>query len=203
MTHVIPIPLNAHPMSRLPPSMWCDRPIGYNSSYPLRCWWLVLHPDSSKSISSPLSISMSPFDWFGQFLSLMRSWVSLPDRIRSSWSLSTIYLLHSSWCRCPIGLGLLRLHSNTSIPNIYASCSRCGIDLGRPSHLSICSSDLHSASTKLLRMVSYVVQTLLFLIWRTLIFRRPVDSSHVRTMIVPPGQSCCIFTSARSFLILS
>ncbi|CAA7045015.1 unnamed protein product [Microthlaspi erraticum] len=35
-------------------------------------------------------------------------------------------------------------------------------------------------------MVSYVVQTLLFLIWRTLIFRRPVDSSHVRTMIVPP-----------------
>ncbi|CAA7046011.1 unnamed protein product [Microthlaspi erraticum] len=32
------------------------------------------------------------------------------------------------------------------------------IDLGRPSHLSICSSDLHSASTKLLRMVSYVVQ---------------------------------------------
>ncbi|CAA7040814.1 unnamed protein product [Microthlaspi erraticum] len=46
-------------------------------------------------------------------------------------------------------------------------------------------------------MVSYVVQTLLFLIWRTLIFRRPVDSSHVRTMIVPPGQSCCIFTSAR------
>ncbi|CAA7043580.1 unnamed protein product [Microthlaspi erraticum] len=77
------------------------------------------------------------------------------------------------------------------------------IDLGRPSHLSICSSDLHSASTKLLRMVSYVVQTLLFLIWRTLIFRRPVDSSHVRTMIVPPGQSCCIFTSARSFLILS
>ncbi|CAA7049325.1 unnamed protein product [Microthlaspi erraticum] len=55
-------------------------------------------------------------------------------------------------------------------PNIYVSCS-CGIDLGRPSHLSICSSDLHSASTKLLRMVSYVVQTLLFLIWRTLIFR--------------------------------
>ncbi|CAA7047557.1 unnamed protein product [Microthlaspi erraticum] len=87
-------------------------------------------------------------------------------------------------------------------PNIYVSCSRCAIDLGRPSHLSICSSDLHSASTKLLRMVSYVVQTLLFLIWRTLIFR-PSDSSHVRTMIVPPGQSCCIFSSARSFLILS
>ncbi|CAA7059160.1 unnamed protein product [Microthlaspi erraticum] len=78
-----------------------------------------------------------------------------------------------------------------------------GIDLGRSSHLSICSSDLHSASTKLLRMVSYVVQTLLFLIWRTLIFRVPVDSSHVRTMIVPPGQSCCIFTSARLFLIIS
>ncbi|CAA7052889.1 unnamed protein product [Microthlaspi erraticum] len=88
-------------------------------------------------------------------------------------------------------------------PEHLRSCSRCRIDLGRSSHLSICSSDLHSASTKLLRMVSYVVQTLLFLIWRTLIFRRPVDSSHVRTMIVPPGQSCCIFTSARSFLILS
>ncbi|CAA7050002.1 unnamed protein product [Microthlaspi erraticum] len=55
----------------------------------------------------------------------------------------------------------------------------------RPSHLSICSSDLHSASTKLLRMVSYVVQTLLFLIWRTLIFRRPVDSSHRNSFRVP------------------
>ncbi|CAA7036592.1 unnamed protein product [Microthlaspi erraticum] len=54
---------------------------------------------------------MSPSDWFGRFLSLMSSWVSLPDRIRSSWSLPTSSLLLSSWCRCPIGLGLLRLHS--------------------------------------------------------------------------------------------
>ncbi|CAA7031811.1 unnamed protein product [Microthlaspi erraticum] len=29
-------------MSRLPPSMWCDRPIGYNSSYPLSCWCFCL-----------------------------------------------------------------------------------------------------------------------------------------------------------------
>ncbi|CAA7020301.1 unnamed protein product [Microthlaspi erraticum] len=122
--------------------MWCDRPIGYNSSYPLRCWvllsdWSALDPIRfciSPLASHPLlklllslsgwccilirpshfvsiSTSMSPSDWFGRFLSLMSSWVSLPDSIRSSWSLSTPSLLFSSWCRCPIGLGLLRLHS--------------------------------------------------------------------------------------------
>ncbi|CAA7061701.1 unnamed protein product [Microthlaspi erraticum] len=179
-------------MSRLPPSMWCDRPIGYNSSYPLRCWVLL----SDWSALDPIRFCISPL---------------------ASHPLLKLLLSLSAGCLSLIALGLLGVYPrplssiaagvvaqlNTSIPNIYASCSRCGIDLGRPSHLSICSSDLHSASTKLLRMVSYVVQTLLFLIWRTLIFRRPVDSSHVRTMIVPPGQSCCIFTSARSFLILS
>ncbi|CAA7041493.1 unnamed protein product [Microthlaspi erraticum] len=99
--------------SALDPIRFCISPL---ASHPLPeasplSQWLVLHPDSSKSISSPFITLMSPSDWFGRFLSLMSSWVSLPDSIRSSWSLSTPSLLFSSWCRCPIGLGLLRLHS--------------------------------------------------------------------------------------------
>ncbi|CAA7038253.1 unnamed protein product [Microthlaspi erraticum] len=42
-------------MSRLPPSMWCDRPIGYNSSYPLRCWVLL----SDWSALDPIRFSSS------------------------------------------------------------------------------------------------------------------------------------------------
>ncbi|CAA7052854.1 unnamed protein product [Microthlaspi erraticum] len=119
MTHVIPIPSQCssnRPTS--PKHVLLIQSVSASSNCfsstpeasPLS-QWLVLHPDSSKSISSPFITSVSPFDWFGQFLSLMSSWVSLPDSIRSSWSLSTSSLLHSSWCRCPIGLGLLRLHS--------------------------------------------------------------------------------------------
>ncbi|CAA7043418.1 unnamed protein product [Microthlaspi erraticum] len=135
MTHVIPIPLNAHPIGRLPPSMWCSRAIGYNPSYPLRCWvllsdWSALDPIRfciSPIASHPLlKLLLSLSSWccilirpsqFRLHLSpqclrliglddscLMSSWVSLPDSIRSSWSLSTPSLLFSSWCRCPIGL---------------------------------------------------------------------------------------------------
>ncbi|CAA7038281.1 unnamed protein product [Microthlaspi erraticum] len=43
-------------MSRLPPSMWCDRPIGYNSSYPLRCWVLL----SDWSALDPIRFCISP-----------------------------------------------------------------------------------------------------------------------------------------------
>ncbi|CAA7038837.1 unnamed protein product [Microthlaspi erraticum] len=89
--------------------MWCVVPIGYNSSYPLRCWVLL----SDWSALDPIRFCISPLASHPllKLILSLSSWVSLPDSIRSSWSLSTPSLLFSSWCRCPIGLGLLRLHS--------------------------------------------------------------------------------------------
>ncbi|CAA7049330.1 unnamed protein product [Microthlaspi erraticum] len=108
-------------------NMWCSLALGmewfglgveeriYRSSGGCLASW-----DVSSHVQTHGDLALDPIRFFSSTLAshpLLKlilspsSWVSLPDRIRYSWSLSTPSLLFSSWCRCPIGLGLLRLHS--------------------------------------------------------------------------------------------
>ncbi|CAA7052556.1 unnamed protein product [Microthlaspi erraticum] len=56
MTHVIPIPSQCSSNEPTSPKHVVCRPIGYNSSYPLRCWVLL----SDWSALDPIRFCISP-----------------------------------------------------------------------------------------------------------------------------------------------